>query len=66
MTIIECVLLVQVFLTPRHPIPNVIFFNWQQYHYPEANGWDTPYLERVERLKRIVSPSIAMQEIIDL
>lgn len=50
---------------PRHSILNVVL-NWQRHHYPEANGYNTPYLEHIERFKRIVSLSVVTQEIIDL
>ena len=56
---------VQLFLTPGHPIPPIAN-KWTQFHRSCANGWETPYLDRIVRFKELVSPNVSTAETIDL
>lgn len=43
-----------------------VLLNWQRHQQPAANGWETPYLERIDEFKKIASPTVATQEIMEL
>lgn len=56
---------VQLFLVPSHPIPPIAN-KWRQFHHSCANGWETPYRDRILQFKELVTPDVSTCETIDL